>query len=73
MVLITLLIILFVFFEAAAALNNLNAAQKSKKPVPRLRLEEIPTFHGHNKSNKPMTQYQIPLKSNHDSDENGKN
>jgi hypothetical protein len=47
--------------------------QKGKKPIPRLRLEEIPTFHGHNKSNKPMPQYQIPIKANHDSDENGKN
>ena len=32
-----------------------------KQFIPKLRLEVIPTYHGHNKNNKPMSQYQIPI------------
>jgi len=44
---------------------NDHSGESSKKDmkqfIPKLRLEVIPTYHGHNKNNKPMSQYQIPI------------
>lgn len=38
--------------------------KEAKQIIPKLRLEAIPTYHGHNKTNKPLSQYQIPISKN---------